>query len=277
MEVLCYTQQRIFPKAGFCFALLQVCVGGSRGRQGKGSSILNTEEATVVTFSAVHQPGGVSRCSAEILGDVASHPPPPRLVPPSVFSGASTRGTFSSYKALLPSLLCSTPGSLGLPPSLWHFSEHPFAQGKFLDAPARHPGHRHKRGRPARGAGWELRCCDRVPRQSLTASPDLPSGNTFSFSCTANVWTGFPGAFGATFRSVPVILPCCQLAGKGRWLCQDPSGLLEGQISALPCNAGAKAALWPGQRGQPEQELLGVCSSVAPGGVSEMVTGPKHC
>lgn len=58
MEVLCYTQQRIFPKAGFCFALLQVCVGGSRGRQGKGSSILNTEEATVVTFPAVHQPGG---------------------------------------------------------------------------------------------------------------------------------------------------------------------------------------------------------------------------
>lgn len=210
-----------------------------------------------MTFLAVHQPGGVSRCSVEILGGVASHPAPPRLMPLTVFSGVSTRGTFSSYKASLPSLLSSTPGSLGLPPSLWHFPEHPFAQGRLLDAPAWHPGHRHKRGHPARGAGWEMRCCDRVPRPSLTASPNLPSGSTFFFSCTANVRTGFPGVFGAMFRLVPAIPPCCQLAGKGRWLCQGPSGLLEGQISALPCSAGAKAAPWPkGQRGQPEQELL---------------------
>lgn len=135
-----------------------------------------------MTFLAVHQPGGVSRCSVEILGGVASHPAPPSLMPLSVFSGVSTRGTFSSYKASLPSLLSSTPGSLGLPPSLWHFPEHPFAQGRLLDAPAWHPGHRHKRGHPARGAGWEMRCCDRVPRPSLTASPNLPSGSTFFFS-----------------------------------------------------------------------------------------------
>lgn len=134
-----------------------------------------------MTFLAVHQPGGVSRCSVEILGGVASHPAPPRLMPLSVFSGVSTRGTFSSYKASLPSLLSSTPGSLGLPPSLWHFPEHPFAQGRLLDAPAWHPSHRHKRGHPARGAGWEMRCCDRVPRPSLTASPNLPSGSTFFF------------------------------------------------------------------------------------------------
>lgn len=186
---------------------------------------------------------GVSRCSAEILGDVASHLPPPRLVPGSVFSGASTRGTFSSYKASLPSLLCSTPGSLGLPPSLWHFPQHPFAQGKFLDAPARHPGHHHKRGCPARGAGWELRCCDRVPRQSLTASPDLLSGNTFFFSCTANVWTGFPGAFGATFRLVPVIPPCW--LGREGGSARAPLGFWRDK--SLPCPAVLGLKLLRGQ------------------------------
>lgn len=209
-------------------------MGGSRGRPGKGNSILNTEEAT---FLPVHQPRGVSRCPVEIFGDAASHPPPPRLLPPSVFSGVSTRGTSSSYTALPPSLLFSTLGSLSLPPSLWHFPEHPFAQGRSLPAPAWHPRH----GRAAHGDDWEMRCCDRVPRESLTAFPNLPSAST-SFSCTANVWTGFPGAFGAVFRLVPALPPCCQLAGKGRWLCQCHSGLLEAQISALPCRAGAKAA-----------------------------------
>lgn len=197
-----------------------------------------------MTFLAVHQPGGVSRCSVEILGDVASHPAPPRLMPLSVFSGVSTRGTFSSYKASLPSLLSSTPGSLGLPPSLWHFPEHPFAQGRLLDAPAWHPGHRHKRGHPARGAGWEMRCCDRVPRPSLTASPNLPSGSTFFFSCTANVRTGFPGVFGAMFRLVPAIPPCW--LGREGGSARAPLGFWRDK--SLPCPAVLGLKLLRGQK-----------------------------
>lgn len=114
-----------------------------------------------------------------------------------------------------------------------------------------------------------------VSSGSHSLPPQICLLATFFFSCTADVWTGFSGAFGATFRLVPALPPCCQLAGKGRRLCQCHSGLLEAQISALPCRAGTRAAPWPkGQRGQTEQELLG-----GPGGTDccwLTVTASEH-
>lgn len=115
------TAEDFFQRPGFALPHSKSAWEGRGEGKARENSILNTQQATAVTFSPVHQPRWVSRCLTEILGDVSSHPPPPRLTPPSVFH--------TSYKALLPSLL-STLGSLGLPPSLWHFPEHPSAQGR---------------------------------------------------------------------------------------------------------------------------------------------------
>lgn len=151
------TAEDFFQRPGFALPHSKSAWEGQGEGKARENYILNTQEATAVTFSPVHQPRWVSRCLTEILGDVSSHPPPPRLTPPSVFH--------TSYKALLPSLL-STLGSLGLPPSL----------------------------------------ALALPRTSLCTGKD---------KCLDRISWGF-GA-----RSVPEIPPrCCQLAGKGRWLCQ---------------------------------------------------------
>lgn len=183
---------------------------------------------------------------------------PPRLVPPSVFSGVSTRGTFTSYRALLPSLLSCTPGSLGLPLSLpLAFPRASLCTGQVPGCSCLAPW-----PPPQTLLPWAVSCCHCVPRESLTAppqSPNLPSANNFLIclhsKCLDRISWGIWGH--VQVRDATQVLSA---GWEGKVALPVPLWAFGGTNPALPCRAGAEAAPWSqGQRGQPKQELLGVC------------------